>query len=198
MMAPLISQHTLPLQAAASKERALLVLQGASANGSDLSIASSTASSNCTRLVFPVQLTNSTSRPGSFPGHVVFGRQQLYLPLPQPLLIVAPLLLSVASRQLNVSADPSAFAVGVQLSQPAAAQGVTVRLQLTDAAVRGMSSSQVMVTAALSTQPRHSNPTLQAAPATPKQLLCCVLCIIRAVSRPSMTQLTSKGCSVCM
>eukprot|EP00775_Hariotina_reticulata_P011082 gene11082-11238_t len=51
-------------------------------------------------------------------------------------MVVVPLLLSVTSSQINVSADQSSFAIGVQLNQPAAAQGVTVRLQLTDEAAR--------------------------------------------------------------
>jgi hypothetical protein len=114
-----------------------LVLQGAAANGSDLAFSSSnTSSANCTKLVFLLQLSGTSSKPGSFTGHILFPQHGLYAPLPQPLMVVVPLLLSVTSSRINVSADESSFAVGVQLNLPAAAHGVTVRLQLTDVAAR--------------------------------------------------------------
>jgi hypothetical protein len=78
-------------------------------------------------------LLDARSRPGSMRARVVLPRAGLSLPLPLPLGVLQPPLLSVTDRRLNVSADTRPFVVGVRLSQPAPPGGVSVALQPSDA-----------------------------------------------------------------
>lgn len=106
-----------------------LVLQGAAAGGGNLTFSCSKISPNCSSLEFQL-LLNATAQEGRFNAHIVAAKQRQTFPLPSRIGVVVPLLLSMQSRHMNVSADENAFAINVHLSQPAPASGVAVRLQL--------------------------------------------------------------------
>lgn len=90
------------------------------------------SSYDCTTFDFPV-LLNGDSMHGNITARLLLPKVGLSLQLPDPIMVSEPLLLSVTTTLVNITADQAPFAVGVRLSRPAPAGGVTVQLQLGDA-----------------------------------------------------------------
>lgn len=118
---------------------AQLVLQHVTAQGGSLAFptispsaaadGSSARSADCTSFDFPVLLDGS-SKHGNISARLLLPKAGLDLRLHEPIVVEVPLLLSVATRSINVSADSTPFAVGVSLNRPAPAGGVSVQLKL--------------------------------------------------------------------
>jgi hypothetical protein len=118
---------------------AQLVLQHVTAKGGSLAFRSSSSAAgvrdkdsavgDCTSFDFPV-LLDGTSKHGNVTARLLLPKVGLDLRLQEPIIVQVPLLLSVVDANINVSADSTPFKVGVSLSRPGPAGGVSVQLQL--------------------------------------------------------------------
>lgn len=110
------------------------MFQQVTAKGGSLAFRSSApgksvSTADCTTFDFPVLLDGS-SRHGNISARLLLPKAGISLQLQDPIVVSVPLLLSVITPVVNVTADPAPFGAQVRLNQPAPAGGVSVRLLL--------------------------------------------------------------------